>query len=84
MEQLHTCDVERYPVAVKKDSHYLFTDSGVLGEIIKCPASSNGPEGTKEKKRKRSGGLMQCINVSFLPSLKQWMIFSKGNKILKG
>jgi hypothetical protein len=69
---------------MKKNSHYLFTDSGVLGEIIKCPASSNAPEGTKEKKRKRSGRLMECINVSFSPSLKQWMILSKGNKILKG
>ncbi len=68
---------------MKKDSHYLFTDSCVLSEIIKCPASSNVPEGTKDKKRKRSGGLMECINVSFLPSLKQWMILSKGNKLLK-
>ena len=70
--------------AMKKDSHYLFTDPGVLGEIIKCPTPSNVPEGTKDKKRKRSGRLIECINISFSPSRKQRMFLSEGNKIVKG
>jgi hypothetical protein len=45
---------------------------------------TNIPDGTKDEKRRRSGRVVECINISFSPSLQEWTILSKGNKILKG